>query len=407
MLDLLATHRTVLVTVLALLAGLSSIFLFWKPASGAANVPEEFQDSQFATGLRQPTAMEFAPDGRLFVTEVGGTVRVIESDGTLLDEPFVAIPNVDTRGNRGVQGLTFDPAFGTAGHNFVYVHYTQQGSNGERSSNRIVRFTAEGNAAAEQDGAPIMEFIFEMDPLGRSDQHNGGHIHFNDDDGKLYIPVGDNKRNKFKPFLKLMKLTHLFGKVLRINADGSIPSDNPFFNTTTDNNRAIYARGFRNPFSFAVEPGTGPDRDRIYINDVGEQTWEEINDLKAGANYGWPRHEGFQGGSGFTRPIFAYRHDSLKNTPPATSGCAITGGAFYHAPAGASAPFAAEYEGDYFFADLCNGWIRKLEHLGSGDVSASNFATGVRGPVDLKVGPDGGLYYLEVSSGSVGVIRPS
>jgi glucose/arabinose dehydrogenase len=383
--------------MLALFAGLLSIFILWKPASGAATVPTGFQDLQFATGLQQPTAMEFAPDGRLFVAEIGGAIRVIEN-GTLLEEPFVTIPDVDTRGNRGVQGLTFDPAFGTAGNNFVYVHYTQKGSDGKPSHNRIVRFTADGNVAAEQDG--IGHPIFELDNLGRSKQHNGGHIHFDDNDGKLYIPVGDNKRNKFPPLLKLMKLNNLFGKVLRINADGTIPPDNPFIAETTGKYQAIYARGFRNPFSFAVEPGAGS---RIYINDVGEQTWEEINDLKPGANYGWPRHEGFQGGSSFTKPIFAYKHDTLNNTPPATSGCAITGGTFYHAPAGASTPFPEEYEGDYFFADLCNGWIRKLDADGE---SVSGFASGANFPVDLKVGPDGGLYYLEVG-GSVRVIRPT
>ncbi len=196
-----------------------------------------------------------------------------------------------------------------------------------------------------------------------------------------------------------MKLNNLFGKVLRINADLSIPSDNPFYSETTGNNRAIYARGFRNPFSLAVEPAESGDR--IYINDVGEQTWEEIDELKPGANYGWPRYEGFQGGARFTKPVFAYRHDALPNTPPATSGCAITAGTFYPS-AGASATFPQEYRGDYFFADLCNGWIRSYDPQTG---SASGFATGTRSPVDLKVGPDGGLYYLEVGSGSVRVIR--
>ena len=196
-----------------------------------------------------------------------------------------------------------------------------------------------------------------------------------------------------------MKLTNLFGKVLRINADGSIP-DNPFNAETTDKYQAIYARGFRNPFSFAVEPASP---NRIYINDVGEQRWEEINELKAGANYGWPRYEGNKGGAGFTRPIFAYKHDSLPRTSHSTSGCAITGGTFYP-PTGVSTPFPPEYQGDYFFADLCNGWIRKLDVDGE---SVSGFASDVRSPVDLKIGPDGGLYYLEVGPGTVGVIRPS
>lgn len=392
----LTRHRTILVVVLALSTGLFITLALNKPASGAATVPTGFQDSEVVGGLDRPTAMEFAPDGRLFVAEIGGTIRVIQ-DGTLLGEPFVTIPDVDARGGRGVQGLTLDPNFST--NHFVYVHYTQQGSDGNPSHNRIVRFTADvehGNpdVAAEQDGISILE----LDNLGSSTKHNGGHIQFGNDD-KLYIPVGDNKRDRFGPILNTLKLNNLFGKVLRINADGSIPEDNPFYGVTTGKNRAIWARGFRNPFSLAVEPASP---NRIYINDVGEQTWEEINELKPGANYGWPRYEGFQGGSNFEKPVFAYKHDDLPRTPHATSGCAITGGTFYHPPASASTPFPDEYKGDYFFADFCNGWIRRLD-----GERANSFASGTSAPVDLKVGPDGGLYYLELGSGSVRVIQPS
>jgi glucose/arabinose dehydrogenase len=392
----LTRHRMVLWVVLAFLAGLLAILVLWRPASGATPVRDGFQDSQVATGLQSPTAMEFAPDGRLFVAEIGGTIRVIEND-TLLPDPFVTIPGVDDRGGRGVQGLTFHPNFGEGtNEDYVYVHYTQDGPGEEPSHNRIVRFTANGNVAAEADG--IGESVFELDDLGVSTKHNGGHIHFGND-GKLYIPVGDNKRDRFEPILDTMKLTNLFGKVLRINADGSIPTNNPFYGATTGRNRAIYARGFRNPFSFAVEPAPG---NKIYINDVGEQTWEEINRLKRGANYGWPRYEGPEGTARFEKPVFAYKHDSLPRTPSATSGCAITGGTFYYPPADASTPFpATTYQGDYFFADFCNGWIRRLEADGE---RVRPFASGASFPVDLKVGPDGGLYYLE-QGGSVGVIR--
>ena len=392
-------HRVVLILASALFAALLSIFVLWTPASGAATVPTGFEDSEFAAGLQGPTAMEFAPDGRLFVAEIGGTIRVIEN-GTLLEEPFVTIPNVDARGGRGVQGLTFDPVFSV--NHLVYVHYTQAGADGEPSHNRIVRFTADvdggkPNTAKEDDG--IGESVFEMGDLGRSTKHNGGHIHFGND-GKLYIPVGHNKRDRFGPILNTMKLTNLFGKVLRINPDGSIPPDNPFLDATTGENGAIYARGFRNPFSFAVEPAPLGE---IFINDVGEQRWEEINSLKAGANYGWPRYEGPNGGARFEKPIFAYKHDGLPNTPPATLGCAITAGTFYYPPPGASTPFPDEYQGDYLFADFCNGWIRNRD---AETERVRSFAGGARSPVDLKVGPDGGLYYLEVG-GSVRVIRPS
>ena len=335
--------------------------------------------------------MEFAPDGRLFVAEIGGTIRVIEADGTLLQEPFVTIPasDVDDRGGRGVLGVTFDPDFAT--NHFVYVHYTQDGAGKKPSHNRVVRFTEEDNVAIEDGDAG--RSIFELGNLGKSTKHNGGHIHFGND-GKLYIAVGDNKRNKFGPILNTLKLNNLFGKVLRVEPDGDIPPDNPFVDATSGKNEAIWARGFRNPFSFAVEP---PPGDRIFINDVGEQTWEEVNDLQAGANYGWPRYEGPHGGSKFEKPVFAYRHGTTS-----TTGCAITGGAFYDPPAGASNPFPPDYEGDYFFADFCTGWIRHLD----ADDSPSGFATGANMPVDLKVGPDGALYYLEVG-GSVRVIQPS
>src|SRR5213078_1422196 len=107
--------------------------------------------------------------------------------------------------------------------------------------------------------------------------HNGGGLHFGGD-GKLYIAVGENGNSA-----NSQTLGSLLGKLLRINADGSIPSDNPFFASATGKNRSIWALGLRNPFTFDVQPGTG----RIFIDDVGESTWEEINDLVKGKNYGW------------------------------------------------------------------------------------------------------------------------
>jgi glucose/arabinose dehydrogenase len=405
MLGSLTTPRMVLVVALALLAGLLSIAVLWKPAS-AAVPPTGFQDSQFVAGLEQVTAMEFAPDGskRLFVTEKDtGNIRVIEwnevdGTGTLLQEPFATIPNIDTRQTRGLLGITFHPNFGDGTNDYVYAHYTHR--EGEVSHNRIVRFEADPsnpNVAAQDESGNTLpaEPIFELDKLGTATTHDGGHIEFGND-GYLYIPVGDNKRNKEPPLLNTLKLNNLFGKVLRIEDDGGIPPDNPFLNKTNGKNEAIYARGFRNPFTMAVEPDPAVEpasQNRIYINDVGERTWEEINKLMAGRNYGWPRYEGFEGDRRFKKPVYAYKHT-------ASCRCAISGGVFYYAPEGASTPFPQEYEGDYFFTDLDHGWIRKLENR-----KASGFATGANSPVDLKVGPDGGLYYLQYG-GSVRVIRP-
>ena len=140
-------------------------------------------------------------------------------------------------------------------------------------------------------------------------------------------------------------LANLLGKLLRINADGSIPTDNPFYSQASGANRAIWALGLRNPYTFDVQPGTG----LMYINDVGEASWEEINRGVAGGNYGWPDGEGYTTNPQFQSPVYAYSHGSGAN-----QGFAIVGGAFYNP---ANATFPSQYVGKYFFADFVNGWI--------------------------------------------------
>src|SRR3712207_1980199 len=179
--------------------------------------------------------------------------------------------------------------------------------------------------------------------------------------------------------------------MLRINKDGTIPRDNPFYKRATGTNRAIWALGLRNPFSFAIQPHTS----KMFINDVGAQTWEEINRGVAGANYGWPLYEGPESDPRYRNPVFAYRHGSTN-----TTGCAITGGAFYNPT---TRQFPSGYVGDYFFADLCSGWIRRYDP--ATDI-ASGFANGLSGVVDLEVSKNGELYYLSRGSeSSVNKIR--
>src|SRR5439155_137646 len=175
---------------------------------------------------------------------------------------------------------------------------------------RISRFTANGDVAA-LDSEVV---IFEMDDLGPSTQHVGGGLRFGHDD-KLYVSTGDNAA--FPDYQNSQKLTNTFGKILRINSDGSIPTDNPFYNSTMGNYGAIWALGLRNPYTFAFQPGM----DRMFINDVGGDLWEEINDGIAGSNYGWRFTEGYTSDPRFLSPIFAYPHGSGE-----TAGCAITGG---------------------------------------------------------------------------------
>ncbi|MEY2578407.1 MAG: hypothetical protein QOI49_1231 [Verrucomicrobiota bacterium] len=335
----------------------------------AATLPTGFTEAQFGSNVgSSPTAMVFAPDGRLFVCLQTGQLRVIKN-GVLLPTPFVSL-SVDSSGERGLLGVAFDPNFGS--NHFVYLYYT---TNVAPIHNRISRFTANGDVAV----AGSETVLVDLDNLSATN-HNGGAIHFGPD-GKLYAGVGENATSS-----NAQTLANRLGKILRYNSDGTIPTDNPFFNTATGANRAIWALGLRNPFTFGFQPGTG----RMFINDVGQNTWEEINDGIAGSNYGWPTCEGAcsPGNANFRDPLFQYGHGTS-----GTTGCAIVGGAFYNPPLN---QFPASYLGKYFFGDLCSGWIRLFD---PSTATASGFATGISMLVDLQIGPDGCLYYLAQGNG--------
>jgi len=351
-----------------LLVVIAASLTFVASRATAAALPPGFVETQFGGNLPgSPTAMAFAPDGRLFVCLQGGQLLVIKN-GSLLSTPFVTL-TVDSSGERGLLGIAFDPNFTT--NNYVYLYYTVSTS---PIHNRVSRFTAAGDTAVPGSEAVILE----LDNLSAATNHNGGAIHFGPD-AKLYISVGENGNGA-----NSQTLSNLLGKMLRINADGTIPTDNPFYNTATGNNRAIWALGLRNPFTFAFQPGTT----RLFINDVGQSTWEEINDGIAGSNYGWPTTEGPTSNPAFRSPIYYYGHGTT-----GTTGCAIVGGAFYNPSV---LQFPSSYIGKYFFADLCGGWIRVFDPTAG---TATGFATGIVNPVDLHVGPDGALYYLARGSG--------
>ena len=340
-------------------------------AGEAAIVPNGFRDSTVVTGLTAPTAMAVAPDGRLFVCEQTGKVRVVE-DGVLLATPFVAL-TVDSSGERGLIGIALDPAFDVNG--YVYVHYTVPASTTAAPFNRVSRFTANGNRAVSGSEVELLR----MNPLTGATNHNGGALHFAVD-GTLLVGVGENAKGS-----NAQTLGNLLGKMLRINPDGTIPDTNPFFHTAAGQNRAIWALGLRNPFTFAVEPGTG----RVFINDVGQNTYEEIDDGRAGANYDWPQSEGPTSASGRTGPLHHYKHGI-----GAFHGCAVAGGVFYDPE---TPQFPAHYEGDYFFADLCGGWVNRRDATTG---AVSTFASGITAPVDLDLAADGSLYYLARGPGS-------
>jgi glucose/arabinose dehydrogenase len=349
-----------------------------EPAQGAATLPKDFTDSPVVRGLTNPTDMEFAPDGRLFVAEQAGRLGIARPDGTL--STFLDISTkVDSTGERGLLGLTFDPRFSTNG--YVYLYYTKKATSTTPVHNRVVRVKARGETVVSGSE----KLILRLNDLSSATNHNGGAIHFGKD-GKLYVAVGENANGE-----NAQSLGNLKGKILRINKSGTIPTDNPFYNASSGKNRAIWALGLRNPFKFAIRPTTDATAtNTIYLNDVGEGAWEEINEGAAGANYGWNIHEGPESDSQYAAPIFAYGHGS----DPATTGCAITGGTFYNPTTG---QFPSGYVGDYFFADLCSGWIKSFD---PSTKEASDFASGIEGPVDLEVSKEGELYYLSRGNSS-------
>ncbi len=359
-------YQSLLLRIVSVLGG-CFLLLIGSSAICAATLPTGFTETRIS-GLTSPTAMEIAPDGRIFVCLQGGQLRVVKN-GALLPTPFLSV-SVDATGERGLLGVAFDPNFTT--NNFVYIYYTVPST---PRHNRVSRFTANGDVAVP--GSEVI--LLELDNLNATN-HNGGAIHFGPD-GKLYIATGENAVTS-----NAQTLANLLGKMLRINADGTIPSDNPFFNQASGKNRAIWALGLRNPFTFAFQPGTG----RMFINDVGASTWEEINDGIVGSNYGWPNTEGPTSNPSFRSPLFAYGH----GIGP-TTGCAIAGGTFYNP---STVQFPTDFLGKYFFADLCSGWIRVFDPLTN---TASSFATGIAQPVDLKVAADGSLYYLSIGSSSL------
>jgi glucose/arabinose dehydrogenase len=309
--------------------------------------------------------VDVAPDGRVFLCEKTGRIRVYKG-GNWLTAPLLTV-DADFAEERGLLGIALDPDF--ANNPYVYIYYTAKNP----AHNRISRFRIAGDAATGPEN--VLLDLNTLGALRSGGWHNGGSIRFGKD-GKLYIATGNNAIQNYS-----QSMDNLLGKVLRINPDGGIPEDNPFYKTATGNNRAIWALGLRNPYTGDIHPVSG----KFLVNDVGDGSFEEINEGKSGSNFGYPKTEGRAGSAptGLTGtygdPVSAYTH---------SDGCAITGGSFYHP---ASNTFGAEYADLYFYSDYCNGWIKTLNTNGN---VVKSFATGIPRPIYITAAQDGNLYYV-------------
>ncbi len=354
--------------------------LFPLVSARAATLPPGFEETRVATGLN-PVTMAFAPDGRLFLCEKQGLLRIVSGD-SLLEKPALDLTGrVDSWNERGLLTVCFDPEFARNG--WIYVYYTHnrdaKDDKHESSNNRVSRFTLKGNVAD-----PASEkVILEIDNLSKTGWHNGGGLAFGKD-GKLYISTGENAKGP-----NAQDGGNLLGKLLRFNKDGSVPEDNPFYQKFRGNNRGIVALGLRNPFAIAVQPATGV----LYVNEVGAN-FEQIERYESGkppevVNFGWPEIDGPQKKQdvpeGNRAPEYAYDHGSGK-------GVAVCGGGFYQPSARGADAFPASFTGKYFFSDY-GGWIKFIDPAEPD--KRHDFATGINRPIDVKAAPDGSLWYIE------------
>jgi glucose/arabinose dehydrogenase len=336
-----------------------------------------------ATGLEAPLYLTSpSGDSRLFVVEQPGRIRVIR-DGRLLATPFLDITaKVGYGGERGLLGLAFHPHYAQNG--WFYVDYTDR--NGDT---RVERYTA---APAADTAGPLSarQVLFVAQPYAN---HNGGDVLFGPD-GMLYIGMGDGG-NGGDPHGNGQNIGTLLGKLLRLDVDGAdpyaIPPDNPFVGRAGARGE-IWAYGLRNPWRLAFDPADG----LLYIADVGQNAWEEVDVVPAGAkglNYGWNRMEGTHcygsalcNRDGLTLPALEYGHGD---------GCAIVGGFVYRGP---TLPAAT---GRYFYSDYCSGWLRSFRYVGGAAGEQRAWRVTSPGAV-LSFGQDAaGEVYLLAANGTV------
>ncbi|MBI3769058.1 MAG: PQQ-dependent sugar dehydrogenase [Deltaproteobacteria bacterium] len=365
------------------------------PHATWATVPVGFQDTVVATGLNGPAVLAFAPDGRLFIGEhASGKIRVVKN-GALLATSFLDLNTFmpagtyfDNYSERGLLGIAFDPAFAT--NELLYVYYTicKQPGNPPQpgtstcvsAKNRIARFHANGDVVDPSSHTVILDDI-----ASDAGNHNSGWIAFGPTDGKLYATAGDGGATS----TNAQDLSNLSGKVLRINADGSVPADNPFAGQAGKRGE-IWAYGLRNPWRCRFRSDA-----RLLCADVGNATWEELNVIFKANNYGWPTTEGpfdLAIYPTFTPPIAWYNHNS--------SSAAIIGGDF-----GSATTFPGDYQQSYFFGDYALGLIKRavLDTSGTQVTSVQDFATNLaaNNVSDIVAGPDGALYYTSCSTNTV------
>ena len=372
---------SIVATVLSAVSPRASIGPLGVDEAAAAPIPAAgSQITMVADGIREPHTLRLAPDGRLFLLQQAGRVRVVKG-GRLLKAPALRMdPSVIVEHNAsaGLLGVAFPPGFSRAATQHVYLLYTHEPMAGFPQRHNVVsRWTIDGNTI---DPASE-EILVHLDPLtdvngAFANSHYGGDLEFGRD-GKLYVSTGDLYISS-----QGQSLNTLHGKILRYNEDGSIPSGNPYVGQLQGRLQAIWASGLRNPFKLTNNRGD------LVIGDVGSTQFEEVNVLPDGAkglNFGWSTVEGYTSDARFVSPVFAYPHEATTGI----SGCAVMGGDMYRP----RQPQFPTLVGRYLMADFCQGWVRSL-NVETGAVG-SVVASGFHAPVDIAVMRNGSIWVAE------------
>ncbi len=415
--------------------------------------PIDFDAQTLETGFVRPTSIDWSNDGRnLYIAEQAGIVKV-RRDGRLLATPVIDIRgHVNGVRDRGLLDIAVHPDL--ASHPYLYLLYTYDppevnqftglaGPDGRGNrAGRLTRVTLDAatnyttalpnservllgsnSTWANFNGAANSTSDFNEPPAGiladgsnlrdflaaDSESHSVGSVEFGPD-GALYVSNGDGASyNRVDPrAVRVQDIDNLSGKVLRINPlTGAGLTDNPFFNGDATANRSkVYQYGLRNPFRISVGPSG-----QVYVGDVGWGAWEEVNAGGPGANYGWPYYEGGNGtslrtggylelpeaqafynsGQSVVAPELALSHsgDGIN---------AIVVGDIYTGSA-----YPSQYQGDLLFNDLGQGIVRNISFDESGEIiGVSTFATGAAVVVQMKTGPDGYIYYVDLDDGEIG-----
>ncbi|NIR52846.1 T9SS type A sorting domain-containing protein [candidate division KSB1 bacterium] len=362
-----------------------SLLLCYYLSAHAQTLPEGFSVIGINESLDgDATGFALLPDEQriLVINYQKGEVKLI-TNGILKSQPLLTVPDLLFSSEQGLLGIAIDPDFPNS--NYVYLFHTRKDS-----TNNVSRFTVEGDLAdPNSDNLSIdvgsQQILIQMPDTLKF--HNGGTLRFGNDK-TLYISHGDDVHTDF-----IQNLTTLYGKILRINRDGSIPEDNPTFPSEPEGKRGeIFAFGLRNPFRFSIDPET----QQLFIGDVGTTLFEELNLSSGGENFGYPRYEGFEVFRPEAElippdpvfPIFAYPQER-------GSSAVIALAAYRQKDFPNDSSFPEEYDGTFFFADFFSGPIYNLRPDGEGGWTRIEFASGFTRPVDAALGSDGSLYILE------------